>query len=99
MPKAYWLAFVTVTDAETYAGYQALAPAAFAKYGAKFLARGGEAVTLEGQEWQRHVVIEFDSKADALACYHSSEYTQARRHRDAACIANIAIVDGMPDQL
>lgn len=97
MPKAYWIALVTVTDPDAYAGYQQLAPAAFAKHGARFLARGGEAITLEGEAWQRHVVIEFESKAQALACYNSPEYAMARSHRDAACIASIAIVDGLPE--
>ena len=41
---AYWIAHVTVTDPEAYAGYQALAPAAFAAHGARFLARGGTLV-------------------------------------------------------
>jgi len=97
MPKAYWIAFVTVTDPETYAGYQHHAPAAFAKYGAEFLARGGEAETLEGEDWQRHVVIAFESKAQALACYNSPEYKTARELRAGACKANIAIVDGVPE--
>ncbi|KAG1648046.1 putative HTH-type transcriptional regulator YdfH [Nymphon striatum] len=48
MPKGYWIALVTVTDPEAYAGYQQLAPAAFAAYDATFLARGGDATTLEG---------------------------------------------------
>lgn len=95
MAKGYWIAHVTVTDPEAYAGYQAAAPDAFAKHGARFLARGGEATTLEGDTWQRHVVIEFDSKADAEACYASREYTQARARRDGACEASIVIVEGM----
>jgi len=98
MPKAYWIAFVTVTDPAAYAGYQQHAPAAFAKYGARFLARGGAAETLEGQDWQRHVVIEFDTKAEALACYNSPEYKAARAHRFGACLANIVIVDGLPPE-
>ncbi len=96
MAKGYWIASVTVTDAARYAGYQSYAPAAFEKYGARFLARGGAAVTLEGQEFERHVIIEFDSKDQALACYHSAEYQKARSHRDAACTANITIVEGLP---
>ena len=44
---AYWIAHVTVTDPEAYQGYQALAPAAFAAHGARFLARGG------AKGWQR----------------------------------------------
>ncbi|WP_346429644.1 DUF1330 domain-containing protein [Paracoccus sp. DMF-8] len=39
--SAYWIAHVTVHDPAAYAGYQALAPKAFAKFGAEFLARGG----------------------------------------------------------
>ena len=54
MAKGYWIALVTVTDPERYSGYQQHAPAAFAEYGARFLARGGAAVTLEGDDWQRH---------------------------------------------
>jgi uncharacterized protein (DUF1330 family) len=97
MPKGYWIAFVTVTDPDTYAGYQALAPDAFAKYGARFLVRGGDATPLEGETWQRHVIVEFESKAQALACYYSPEYTAARNERSGACIANIVIVDGLPE--
>ncbi len=96
MAKGYWIAFVTVTDPARYKGYQEHAPAAFAKYDAQFLARGGEAQTLEGAAFERHVVIEFASKAQALACYNSPEYQAARAHRAGACEANIAIVEGLP---
>lgn len=95
MARAYWIAHVTVTDPEAYVGYQAIAPAAFQKYGAKFLARGGEAEALEGESWQRHVVIEFDSLEAARACYHSEEYERARSLRQNACVASITIVEGM----
>lgn len=94
-PKAYWIARVTITDPKAYAGYQALAPKAFAKYRARFPARGGEAVTCEGQEWERQVVIEFDSLKDARACYDSPEYIAARESRKDACRAEIFIVEGV----
>ncbi|SIS99559.1 DUF1330 domain-containing protein [Paracoccus saliphilus] len=95
MAKAYWIANVTVTDPERYASYQALAVKAFSKYGARFLVRGGLAETLEGTAWERHVVIEFDSREQANACYNSPEYRAARGARSDACIADIAIIDGM----
>ncbi|GAB5435811.1 DUF1330 domain-containing protein [Falsiruegeria mediterranea] len=94
MPKAYWIAQVTVTDPDRYAGYQAVAPAAFQKHGARFLARGGRTETVEGLQWARHVVIEFDSMEQALACYHSDDYTAARERRDGACEAQIFITEG-----
>ena len=95
MPKAYWIARVTVTDADAYTGYQALAPAAFAKFNARFLARGGETITCEGPEWQRQVVIEFENLQQARACYASPEYQTAREKRKDACHAEIFIIEGV----
>jgi uncharacterized protein (DUF1330 family) len=92
---AYWIAHVTVTDAAAYAGYQALAPAAFAKYGARFLARGGAAEVLEGPVLDRHVLIEFPDLQAAHACYRSPEYQNARAQRQGTCIAHITIVEGL----
>ncbi len=94
--SAYWIAHVTVTDPAAYAGYQALAPAAFVAHGARFLARGGEAEVLEGPALDRHVVIEFPDLAAARACYRSPEYQAARARRADACTAHVVIVDGLP---
>jgi uncharacterized protein (DUF1330 family) len=92
---AYWIAHVTVTDPDAYKGYQALAPAAFAAHGARFLARGGAAETLEGPLLDRHVVIEFPSIQAARACYHSDAYQTARACRAGACVAHVVIVEGL----
>lgn len=93
--KAYWIAHVTVTNPEAYAGYQALAPAAFAAHGARFLARGGAHEVMEGPVLERHVVIEFPSLQAAKACYHSAEYQAARSRRDGAATAHVVIVEGL----
>lgn len=95
MAKAYWIAHVTVTDPEQYKGYMQAAPAAFQKFGAKFLARGGESLCLEGEDHERNVVIEFDSLERAKACYHSLEYQAAKAKRDGACHANVIIVEAL----
>lgn len=95
MPKAYWIAHVTVTDPEPYQLYAGGAPEAFAKYNANILARGGSFEQLEGEGRPRNVVIEFNSMADALACYHSEEYQRAKKHREDAGIADIVIVEGV----
>lgn len=97
MAKGYWIALVTVTDPDRYVGYQALAPAAFTEFNARFLVRGGDATSLEGPTHERHVVIEFDSKEQALACYHSEAYQTARAERDTACTSTIVIVEGLPN--
>ena len=88
------MANVTITDPEAYKGYQSIAPAAFAKYGAVFLARGASE-TLEGTEWERQVVIQFDSMDQARACYASPEYKAAREKRSGACTADIALIEGL----
>ena len=95
MPKAYWIAHVTVTDPDPYARYAAGATEAFVKHGARVLARGGLVDALEGEASPRNVVIEFDSMEAARACYASPEYQEARRHREGAGIAQIMLLEGV----
>ncbi|MEZ5773173.1 MAG: DUF1330 domain-containing protein [Hyphomicrobiaceae bacterium] len=95
MPKAYWIARVTVTDPDRYKGYADLAPEAFRKFGARILARGGRAEQMEGEGRPRNVVIEFDSYEAAVACYNSPEYQHARQKRQGAGTAEIVIVEGV----
>lgn len=94
---AYWIAHVTVTDPAAYAGYQALAPAAFTAHGARFLARGGKSEVLEGPVLDRHVIIAFPSLEAARACYDSPEYRAARRRRDGACTVHVVITEGLAE--
>lgn len=95
MPKAYWIAHVTVTDPDPYALYAKGATEAFAKHGGRVLARGGAVVGLEGEARPRNVVIEFDSLEAARACYDSPEYRSARRHREGAGEAQIMLLEGV----
>ena len=94
MPKAYWIAHVTVTDPEPYKLYAEGASEAFRQFGARVLARGGPAQQMEGEGHPRNVVIEFDSMEDALACYRSDAYQRAKQHREGAGIAQITLVEG-----
>lgn len=92
--KGYWIARLDVTDAETYKAYVKANAEAFAKYGAKFLTRGGPYTALEGQNRSRNVVLEFDSVETALACYRSPEYQRAFDMRKNAAVADIVIMAG-----
>jgi len=95
MAKGYWIAHVEVTDPDQYVHYVEGAKAAFVKYGASFLARGGRSEEVEGALGRsRHVVIEFPSYQAALDCYNSPEYQAARAHRVDAGIATITLVEG-----
>lgn len=94
--KAYWIAHVDVTDPQQYSEYTQRAPAAFALFGGKFMARGGRSEALEGRATpQRTVVIEFESYEQAVACYRSPEYQEAMSLRKGASKAEIVIVEGM----
>lgn len=96
--KGYWIAHVDVSDVEQYAEYTRRAPTAFARYGGRFLARGGRSQALEGRDTpQRSVIIEFDSYDQALACYHSPEYQAACAHRQGVAKAEVIIVEGFEE--
>ncbi|KEY89241.1 DUF1330 domain-containing protein [Pseudomonas capeferrum] len=93
--KAYWIAHVDVTDPEQYQQYTQRAPAAFAVFGGRFLARGGRSEAMEGRQTpQRSVVIEFESYEQALACYRSELYQDACGHRQGVAKAEVIIVEG-----
>lgn len=94
MPKGYWIAGVDVHDAEVYQRYLALNAAAFAKYGARFLARGGRIESLEGTPRGRNVVIEFPSFEAAIECYRSPEYAEALAVRRPVSDADVLVVEG-----
>jgi len=53
---AYIIAFVDVTDRDRYAEYMKVTPSIIAKFGGKFIARGGKTETLEGPRENRRVV-------------------------------------------
>jgi uncharacterized protein (DUF1330 family) len=93
--KAYWIAHVDVTGPEQYQQYTQRAPAAFAAFGGKLLARGGRSEAMEGRATpQRSVVIEFESYEQAVACYRSEQYQEACKHRQGVAKAEVIIVEG-----
>jgi uncharacterized protein (DUF1330 family) len=94
MAKGYWIAHVDVRDPEAYQLYLKANAAPFAKFGARFLVRGGTRVVAAGAARARSVVIEFPDYATALACHDSEDYREAARLRDAASVVDLVIVEG-----
>lgn len=94
MPKAYWIARVDVNDPDGYAPYAAANPAIFAKFGARFVVRGGRHEVIEGSGRQRNVVIEFPDYETAIACYRSPEYQANMRIRQAHAESDLIIIEG-----
>jgi uncharacterized protein (DUF1330 family) len=94
MLKGYWIVRVDVRDNEVYQQYVKANAAAFAKYGARFLVRGGKHVVTRGNAPARNVVIEFRDYETALACHDSPEYREAAKLRDAGAAVDLVIAEG-----
>jgi uncharacterized protein (DUF1330 family) len=92
--KGYWMVSVEISDPENYPRYIAANKAAFDKYGARFLARGGKYESPEGPTGSRNVIIEFETFEQALACYNSPEYQEALKLRLAYSASHFVIVEG-----
>jgi len=94
MAKGYWVVFADVSDTEGYKEYIAANGKALAKYGARFLARGGKTEPQEGKPRSRVIVLEFPSYAAAIDCYRSPEYTAAMKLRQGRSMWDMAITEG-----
>jgi uncharacterized protein (DUF1330 family) len=93
--KAYVIAAETTKDEAVFATYRKEVPATIAAFGGKFVVRGGQLTTLEG-EWPhpRLVIIEFPSRAAAEGWYRSPEYQKIMPLRLNSTVGNLIIVDG-----
>ena len=93
---AYLISQIEVHDPQGYEEYRKLVGASLAKYGGKFVARGGKIDVLEGNWSPKRVVIcEFESLARAREWYDSPEYKPAKDIRQKTSDAKIIVVDGL----
>lgn len=92
---AYLISQIDVHDPVGYEEYRKLVPPSLAKYGGKFIARGGKIDVLEGDWSPRRVVIcEFESIERARQWYESEEYRAAMKIRQQTSTARIIVVEG-----
>jgi uncharacterized protein (DUF1330 family) len=91
--KGYWIAHMDLIDPEGYKPYVAANAAAFSKYGARFLVRGGRQQVMEGKQRGRTVVLEFPSYEAARACYRSPEYQAAAALRQGKAEIDLLIIE------
>ena len=94
MSKGYWIVRIDVSDADGFAAYPTATPPAVAKYGGRFVVRGGRFELREGSTRSRHTIVEFPSYEAAVACYDSVEYQQARELRLGSATADFVIIEG-----
>ena len=94
---AYFIVDNEVTDAAGFEDYRKQVPATVAKYGGRFLVRGGQIQTLEG-DWRptRIVVTEFPSIEQARRWYDSEEYRALKALRARSARGSVVLVEGVP---
>ena len=94
---AYVIGEIEVTDPQVYEEYRRQVPAVVAKYGGRFIVRGGAVEPLEGG-WspKRVVALEFPSMEQARSWYHSPEYAPLVALRQRASRGRLVLVEGAP---
>jgi uncharacterized protein (DUF1330 family) len=92
---AYLIANLQVTDPAKFATYgQQVAPL-IARYGGRYLVRGGAVTPVEGDPGlQRLVIVEFAELATLKQFYDSDEYAPLIRLRQSAATGSVALVEG-----
>jgi len=92
---AYVIVDIQIRDPAGYDEYRKVVGASLARYGGKFVVRGGTIDVLEGN-WKpkRIVILEFDSAARAREWYDSEEYRVPKQMRMRASSASLIVVEG-----
>jgi uncharacterized protein (DUF1330 family) len=94
---AYVISDVEIRDPVLVDRYRLLAQATIAKYGGRYLVRGGAIEPVEGGWAPRHVVIvEFPTMEKAREWYHSPDYAEALAVRQTALDRRLIFVEGAP---
>lgn len=92
---AYLVADIDVLDPEEYKTYVAKVPPTIAKFGGKYLARGGRVIHLEGAaQPHRVVILEFADLDTAKRWYDSPEYQEVLPIRLRASRSHAMLVEG-----
>jgi uncharacterized protein (DUF1330 family) len=96
--KAFIVAAETITDESLFSEYRKAVRATLGAYDGRFVVRGGNLESLEG-EWPhtRLVIIEFPSREAAEGWYRSPEYQKIIGLRHGSSTGNLVIVEGQVD--
>ena len=93
--SVYIIARFKIHDRAEYDRYSSQFASVFAKFDGKMLSVDENPMVLAGT-WDdtRSVIIEFPSKASALAWLNSEDYQSIAKHRNAGSTANSILVEG-----
>lgn len=92
----YVIVDVTIRDVERYLTYMAQVAPAIEAAGGRYLARGGELTSYEG-DWRpaRIVLLEFPSQQAWESFYYGAEYEQIKPIRDEVSSAHMVGIEGL----
>ena len=92
---AYVIVEVSIQDPNDYEEYKKLTPATIAAYNGRFVVRGGQTETLEG-DWQpeRIVVLEFPTVNRAKEWWASDVYSKTKTIRQRRAKTKMIVVQG-----
>lgn len=94
---AYLLANLTVHDARAFESYRQAVPAVIARFGGRYIVRGGAAEVKEGKPGlDRVVILEFPDIMAARAFYDCVDYAPLLALRLAAATGTVALIEGVP---
>ena len=94
--SAYVISDVEILDGELIKKYRLLAQDSIAKYGGRYLARGGQVEPVEGGWTPKTIIIvEFPDMARAKAWYQSPDYAEALKVRACALARRLIFVEGV----
>lgn len=93
---AYIIVDVEVTDPKEYEEYKKHTPGSLVPFDGKFLVRGGQVETLEG-DWKpgRFVILEFPTLEKAKAWWNSPGYAPAKLIRQRASNTRMIVAEGI----
>jgi uncharacterized protein (DUF1330 family) len=86
--------YESIKDNDALKNYALKAREAVEKYNGKFLVRGGNKITTEGNEFIRTAVIEFSSFNQAKKFFYSTEYQEAHNLLKDTVVRHHQIIEG-----
>ena len=93
--KTYLIADIRVHDPQAFADYRTRVPEVIARFGGRYLVRGGAMQDLEGEaSFVRLTIIEFPSRQAARAFYESDDYAPLQTLRARAATSTLTFVEG-----
>jgi uncharacterized protein (DUF1330 family) len=93
---AYLVAQIQVTRPEGFQEYRERVGPCFARFGGRYLVRGGPVETLEGSyDGRRLVIFEFPDMEALHAAWSSDEYAGVKRLREGSAVLDVWAVPGV----